>query len=263
MLFHPRYIVQGLIGRGGACCVHTAWDKVLKRTVAVKVPHLHTPYALTQFEQEKTLMAQCHHPALMPIWDASENHTPTPWFVMPYLQGSTLHTHVHKKGLLKPEQACLWMSHILCALDALHASGVVHCDVTPHNIFITSQGQAVLFDLGSACAQNQPQNMLCGTPGFMAPEYAEKGIVGPFTDIYSVGKVFQHTTDLTNTPMLQHWMLACTHPQKSARTASAQEALIHLQEACTPRLEHTPTKPFVPYKHLNIQRGFQSQPAAF
>ena len=117
---------------------------------------------------------------------------------MELVEGVTLSQLVREKGRLSESEALPIIRQISAGLDATHAAGLVHRDLKPGNIMLTSDGmRAVLMDFGLACLtvpragelSITETGALVGSPLYMAPEQLEDGVVSPATDIYSLGAV--------------------------------------------------------------------------
>lgn len=187
-----RYQLEALLGVGGMAEVYRAVDRGLGRTVAVKVV-LAGIAAQTEFRErfsrEARLVAALEHPNIAPIYDVGE-HQGLPYLVMPYYEGGSLAARLDGKPLPTPLTG-RWLTDLAQALDAAHASGVLHRDVKPSNVLIDSHGRALLADFGVALAANAMTRLtttgaVVGTPGYMAPELAMGEHATPASDRYSL-----------------------------------------------------------------------------
>lgn len=147
------------------------------------------PQLVRAFLDEGRTLAQFDHPGIVRVWDAFEENN-TAYLVMELLEGSTLGNRVANRGPLSA-QNLLRVAEALCeALGRLHQEGLLHRDIKPDNVFLTSDGRAVLIDFGSARefqANQTVHHTRMVTHGYAPLEqYASKAKFGPFTDIYSL-----------------------------------------------------------------------------
>jgi hypothetical protein len=192
-----RYRVLDLIGSGGMGRVWLAWDERLSRAVAVK--QLRSPLELPGDEariatdraiREGRITARLHHPHAVPIFDVVD-HEGLPCLVMQYLPSRTLHEVLSTRGTLPPQEVAPIGSQIASALAAAHDQGIIHRDVKPGNILVTSDGTARITDFGISRVLGDitltATGMVAGTPAYLAPEVARGGRAGPASDVFSLG----------------------------------------------------------------------------
>ncbi|MGB1253379.1 MAG: serine/threonine-protein kinase, partial [Candidatus Promineifilaceae bacterium] len=195
-----RYIIRRLLGGGGMSTVYVAYDPNRDDQVAVKV--LRTglsddPEMRERFEREARMLAQLHHPAIMPLLDYGEADDRL-YFVMPYMRNGSLQERL-LAGALPFDEALLILRRIALALDVAHGRSIIHRDIKPHNIIFDDSHMACLADFGIArlVDLNKPQQTvtLVGTPEYMAPEQVVESNISPQTDVYQLGIVmFQMLT---------------------------------------------------------------------
>jgi serine/threonine protein kinase len=143
-----------------------------------------------RFLAEARLLVRFNHPNIVRVMDFFEEYG-TGYLVMEYCQGENLAEYFRRQGRELEEQEVLNLfMPVLAGLKELHDKGVIHCDVKPQNIFITSDGRPVLIDFGAALQQEEDRRIRAGdrlaTPGFAAYEqYLEQGRLGPWTDVYA------------------------------------------------------------------------------
>jgi hypothetical protein len=192
------YRIEGLIDRGGMGVIYKATDLELDRTVALKLiapEQIHDPVVVARFKVEARLAASLHHPNIVTIYRGGEYHGAL-YLAMRYVPGMTLRD-VIQKGLMDLPHVARIIRDIAGALDATHASGLVHRDVKPANILVTGddgQGHAYLSDFGvtkrvSAAGNLTRTGTWVGTPDYLAPEQIQDGQVDARTDVYSLGCV--------------------------------------------------------------------------
>jgi tRNA A-37 threonylcarbamoyl transferase component Bud32 len=186
----PEYELLHELGSGCMGTVYLARDVALDCLVAVKVlrPELWTAESVQQFVDEARILATVRHPDIVPVHKVGEGNGLN-FYVMDYLEGDTLRSHLEKHGRLSVHTARKLGRDLLAALGKAHRRGVIHRDVKPANVFLGDEG-AVLTDFGiarrlSAAEQTDPQ-VLRGTAAYMAPEQFA-GVADERTDIYAAG----------------------------------------------------------------------------
>lgn len=204
-LLAGRYQVGELIGRGGMSDVHRGTDSRLGRTVAIKLlkPSLATdPAFRTRFRQEAQAAARMTHPTIVRVFDAGEetvrepngHEAQLPFIVMEYVDGVLLKDLI-KRGPLEVAEAVRITEGILTALEYSHRAGVVHRDIKPGNVMITTTGQVKVMDFGIARAISDSSatvaqtTAVLGTASYFSPEQAKGETVDARTDLYSTGVV--------------------------------------------------------------------------
>ena len=200
-----RYRVGALIGRGGMSDVHVGSDTRLGRQVAIKLlkPQLATdPAFRMRFRQEAQSAARMAHPTIVRVFDAGEetvvdsagHEVQLPFIVMEYVEGRLLKDIIHD-GPLEPVAAGRVIDGVLTALEYSHRAGVVHRDIKPGNIMITTTGQVKVMDFGIARAVSDSSTTVAqttailGTASYFSPEQAKGETVDARTDLYSTGVV--------------------------------------------------------------------------
>ncbi|CAN5170469.1 Stk1 family PASTA domain-containing Ser/Thr kinase [soil metagenome] len=205
-LLAGRYQVGELVGRGGMADVHVGMDTRLGRRVAIKLlkPSLaNDPAFRTRFRREAQDAAKMAHPTIVRIFDAGEesvrdaNGTETliPFIVMEFVDGRLL-KDIIAQGPVEPAEACRIIEQVLTALEYSHRAGVVHRDIKPGNIMISTNGQVKVMDFGIARAISDSSatiaetSSILGTAQYFSPEQARGETVDARTDLYSTGVVF-------------------------------------------------------------------------
>ena len=198
------YRVDRVIGKGGMAWVLLAEERALKRLVALKLldPALAPePLLRSRFAREAEAAASLQHPHIVPIYRVGEA-AGLPYYAMQYVEGETLAERLEREGKLPPESATRIVREVAQALRAAHRRGIVHRDVKPQNILISSDdGRALVTDFGiarlidDATATRARESLTgvgfsIGTPRYMSPEQVEGSAnVGPASDLYSLGVV--------------------------------------------------------------------------
>jgi serine/threonine protein kinase len=188
-----RYILRQPVGAGGMSVVWRAWDSTLERTVAVKV--LDGPIASDggqrdRIRREARAAARIEHPNAIGVYDYGETVTPrgriAAYVVMQLLDGASLASRLEEGPLPWPEAVAV-AATVADVLHAAHRRGVVHRDVTPENVMLTTDGVRLL-DFGIAADIGQrEETMTFGTPPYVAPERLVGAPATGATDVYALG----------------------------------------------------------------------------
>jgi beta-lactam-binding protein with PASTA domain/predicted Ser/Thr protein kinase len=198
-LLGGRYEIGGILGYGGMAEVHRGADMRLGRDVAVKM--LRTDLArdeifLTRFRREAQNAASLNHPSIVAVYDTGEdtgNGTPVPYIVMEYVEGRTLKEVLVAEGRLTPRRACEIVADTCAALDFSHRHQIIHRDIKPGNVMLSSNGQVKVMDFGIARAMAAGQatmtqtSAVIGTAQYLSPEQARGETVDNRSDVYATG----------------------------------------------------------------------------
>ena len=194
-LINERYRLEEKIGSGGMSSVYRAFDPMLERWVAIKLMHRdisHDPDQLERFRREARTVAQLNHPHVVTVIDAGEDDG-APYIVFEYVEGETLKERIRRLGRLPVSEAVAYAIEIGRALDAAHASRLVHRDVKPQNVLIDRDGRAKVTDFGIARSLEAQgltaTGRVLGTTDYVSPEQALGHEVTGQSDIYSLGIV--------------------------------------------------------------------------
>jgi serine/threonine protein kinase len=202
------YDLVALAGKGGMAEV---WRATVRegpragRVVALKrlLPELaDDPEYVELFRREAAITRRLHHPAVVEVLDAGVTGG-TPWLVMDYVDGKNLRevlTQCARRHILLPLDFAAYVSHVLAqALDHAHAGvdrqgaplGIVHCDVSPSNVFISRLGEIKLGDFGVALTPGAAKGRTgaLGKIHYLAPEQLRGEAVTPRTDLFALGAV--------------------------------------------------------------------------
>jgi hypothetical protein len=188
-----RYEVGHLLGAGGMARVYEGQDRLLARRVAIKVllsQYAHDPGFLARFRREAQAAASLSHPNIVAVFDTgSQDDT---WFiVMEYVAGRTLRDVIIAEGPVHPARAAEICADVASALAGAHARGVVHRDVKPGNVMLTTDGKVKVMDFGIARASAVPSitqtAAVVGTAQYIAPEQAQGLVADARSDLYSLG----------------------------------------------------------------------------
>ena len=188
-----RYRLEERVGHGGMAEVYRATDLLLERAVAVKI--LHPQFAsdeefVQRFRREAQAAASLSHPNVVNIFDVGED-AGTYYIVMEYVRGRTLRALLQERGPLPVHEALDVAAQVAGALAAAHSQGLVHRDVKPANILISTSGQVKVTDFGIARAASESSltqtGTVLGSVGYVSPEQARGEEVTGLSDLYSLG----------------------------------------------------------------------------
>ncbi|MBP2323000.1 serine/threonine protein kinase [Kibdelosporangium banguiense] len=187
-----RYRVVSQLGRGGTARVLRAWDERLDREVAVKIFQPHAdPVGRLRFEDEAKLLAGFDHPGLVKVYD-SGCADGEPYLVLELINGPQLGRRIDL-GPMPPDDVSRIGIGLAEALAYVHSRGVVHRDVKPGNVLLSSDGQPHLADFGLAKLLARSgmtaSDRIVGTAAYLSPEQVLGTDVGPPSDIYGLGLV--------------------------------------------------------------------------
>ena len=190
-----RYVLQDLLGRGAMGQVFRGTVRGSGAAVAVKVlkPELVSDTeVVARFFQERSILTAINHPNVAKVLDLVVEGD-TLGIVMELVEGQDLRRYLRARGTLPPGEAVWLVCQLLHGLTAVHAGGVVHRDVKPENVLLSSRGELKLTDFGvsrlSYGASLTKMTSLIGTPEYMAPELADHDTASPAADLYSTGIV--------------------------------------------------------------------------
>jgi eukaryotic-like serine/threonine-protein kinase len=194
-VFTGRYQIVRHLARGGMAEVYLARDLLLDRPVALKVlfPEFATDRSFVErFRREARSAANLNHPNIVSIYDWGEEEG-TYFIVMEYVDGLTLRDVIRRQGPLMASRAAEIGADIAAALQFAHVGGVIHRDVKPGNVLITTS-QVKVTDFGIARAGDPAESLtqagaVMGTATYFSPEQAQGHVVDPRTDVYSLGVV--------------------------------------------------------------------------
>ncbi|MEM7345192.1 MAG: serine/threonine-protein kinase [Chloroflexota bacterium] len=189
------YQIESILGEGGMATVYRALNAD-KTAVALKIlnpPTTIEAEVLTRFEREAQMAARLNHPAIVSTFEAGQiaGHA---YICMALVEGQTLAKRLEDAGKFSEGAAADIVWQIADALHYAHSQGIVHRDVKPSNILITSDGRILLSDFGVAKTLDDTTltrtGFIVGTPAYMAPEQATEGkVVDGRADLYALGVV--------------------------------------------------------------------------
>src|SRR5829696_3156702 len=193
--FGGRYQLSSRVAIGGMGEVWEATDLVIGRTVAIKIlkdEYLGDPGFLERFRAEARHAALVNHEGIASVFDYGEE-AGSAFLVMELVPGEALSTILEREGSLSTDKTLDIVAQTAAALQAAHAAGLVHRDIKPGNLLITSDGRVKITDFGIARIADQvpltATGQVMGTVQYLSPEQASGHPASPATDIYSLGIV--------------------------------------------------------------------------
>ena len=191
MIVGERYEIISRIGSGGMADVYKAKDHKLNRLVAVKVMKAEfseDKSFISKFRKEAQAAAGLAHPNVVNVYDVGEDNG-IYYIVMELVQGITLKDYITRKGKLTVREATSIAIQVSLGLEAAHRSNIVHRDVKPQNIIISTDGKVKLSDFGiaRAASSNTISSNVMGSVHYSSPEQVRGGYSDAKSDIYSLG----------------------------------------------------------------------------
>lgn len=191
MIIAERYEIVGKIGTGGMADVYKAMDHKLNRFVAVKVlkPEFREDTTfIKKFRSEAQAAAGLTHPNIVNVFDVGDDGG-VYYIVMELIEGITLKEYISKKGKLSIKEATSIAIQVSMGLEAAHSHGIVHRDVKPQNIIISTDGKVKVTDFGiaRAASSNTISSNVMGSVHYSSPEQVRGGYSDEKSDIYSLG----------------------------------------------------------------------------
>jgi serine/threonine protein kinase len=201
MAEHPekigKYRIDGVLGKGAMGVVYKAFDPGIERVVAVKTvrkdlvdPDL-AVQVMARFQNEAKAAGRLLHPNIVSVYEYGEDEL-NAFIAMEFVEGTGLREYLNRKASFDVGQIVAIMSQLLLALDFAHERGVVHRDVKPANLILTSGGALKVADFGIARIDTSNltnAGMVMGTPSYMSPEQCQGKEVDKRSDLFSAGVV--------------------------------------------------------------------------
>ena len=184
-----RYELRALIGRGGSGVVYEGVDRLLNRTVAVKVLGTDLDAAEAgRVRREARAVARLAHPGIVAVHDVGEADG-RPYLVMEFVAGRALSAELQSRGRLPARGAVQIAVALADALGHAHERDVAHRDVSPANVVLTPAGAVKLLDFGVAREAGDAEPPSWATLAYAAPEQRRGEPSGPGADVYAVGTI--------------------------------------------------------------------------
>ena len=228
-----RYEILAKIGTGGMADVYKAKDHKLNRFVAVKVlkPEFREDRTfIKKFKSEAQAAAGLTHPNIVNVFDVGDDEG-VYYIVMELIEGITLKEYISKKGKLSVKEATSIAIQVSMGLEAAHSHKIVHRDVKPQNIIISTDGKVKVTDFGiaRAASSNTISSNVMGSVHYSSPEQVRGGYSDEKSDIYSLGITIYE-------------MVTGRVPYDGDTTVSI--AIKHLQEEMVPPSTYAPGLPY-------------------
>jgi serine/threonine protein kinase len=194
------YEVVDKIGRGGMAEVYKGFHPALRRYVAIKLLGRSLradPQISRRFQREAQAVASLRHPNIVQVFDFG-SYEGGHYLVMEYVEGTDLRVEIDRRRSLgqpfTPDEVLYLLGQVADALDYAHQRGIIHRDIKPGNILLTTDGQAILSDFGLAMLRDRVSQatvgQALGTPEYIAPEQAmDSRAAVPQSDIYALGGI--------------------------------------------------------------------------
>jgi serine/threonine protein kinase len=234
VLLNNRYHLRELVGSGGMAAVYRGIDTLLQRQVAVKVLRkgfASDPAFLARFQREARAAANLDHPNVVTVYDVGQDGD-RHYIVMEYVDGQDLKTLIRRKGRLYVNETLDITVQICAGVGHAHKAGIIHCDIKPQNVLITTDGRAKVTDFGIARALSESgiteSSTVWGSPLYFSPEQAAGEPPSPASDVYSIG-------------VMMYEMLAGAPPFQAEKPAAL--ALMHMREEPQPLAIQNPQVP--------------------
>jgi eukaryotic-like serine/threonine-protein kinase len=195
-LIADRFELEELVGSGGMSTVFRARDLQLDRRVAIKILHeryVEDPEYVERFRREARAVAKLSHPNIVTVIDRGDDGG-RQYIVFEHVEGENLKELVTRTGRMPPRRALELVIPVADGLAFAHEHGLVHRDVKPQNVLLSSEGEVKVTDFGIARSLDVEHGVtqtgtVLGTSEYLAPEQASGDPVSPATDEYSLGVV--------------------------------------------------------------------------
>ena len=200
-----RYKVESVLGQGGMGMVFKGIQTSVQRPIALKTLHPQLAMAPTFFERfkrEAEMASRLHHPNIITIYDFGKTADGICYYVMEMLEGESLRERIKRDGPFTLRQAAAIIEQSAAGVAHAHHSNVIHRDLKPHNIMLTSVDgneyvKVLDFGLVKALEQEEEEQLtstgqVLGTPQYMPPEQAGGEVVDQRSDLFSLTGVFYY-----------------------------------------------------------------------
>ena len=229
IVLNNRYVVLSKLGAGGMADVYKGKDSMLNRFVAIKVlkkEYRENADFVKKFISEAQAAAGLMNPNIVNVYDVGEDRG-LYYMVMELVEGITLKEYIQKKGKLSTREVLSIAIQMCTGVEAAHKNNIIHRDIKPQNIMISTEGKVKVTDFGIARAvdSNTVSSSAMGSVHYVSPEQARGGYCDVKSDIYSVG-------------ITMYEMVTGRVPFDGDSTVSV--AMKHLQENIVPPSEYAP-----------------------
>jgi len=197
-LFNNRYEIKEKLGSGGTSIVYRGFDTLLGRMVTIKI--LREEFAndedfVRRFRREAQAVASLSHGNIVSVYDVGYEENMY-YIVMEFVEGESVKERIRRVGALDATTACTIMCQVLDGLQYAHERGIIHRDIKPHNILLSSDGRAKVTDFGIAVGMSDAtityssSQRIQGSVHYISPEQVQGQKVTEKSDIYSAGVLF-------------------------------------------------------------------------
>lgn len=229
IVLNDRYVVLSKLGAGGMADVYKGRDSMLNRLVAIKVlkkEYRENKDFVRKFISEAQAAAGLMNPNIVNVYDVGEDRG-LYYMVMELVEGITLKEYIQKKGKLSTKEVLSIAIQMCTGVEAAHNHNIIHRDIKPQNIMISTEGKVKVTDFGIARAvdSHTVSSSAMGSVHYVSPEQARGGYCDAKSDIYSVG-------------ITLYEMITGRVPFDGDSTVSV--AMKHLQENIVPPSEYAP-----------------------
>ena len=190
---NSRYDIKMLIGDGGMANVYLAYDRTLKRHVAIKMLRYElSKYErfIKRFKRESAQVINLDHPNIVHVYTVGD-YKQQPFIVMEYVKGKTLKDYLREHGALEPQTVIHIMTQLAEGVLYAHQNNIIHRDLKSQNIMITDDQVVKITDFGIALSSNEADmtqtNTIMGSVHYLAPELARGNLATERSDIYALG----------------------------------------------------------------------------
>lgn len=198
-----RFEVIKELGRGAQGVVYLALDPRLDRQVAIKTLRANSPAKNDSLLREAKTVSNLQHPNIIPLYDLGSQEGAA-YLVYAYIEGETLAQKLKRSGALSMASSARIVADVLDALSGAHGQGIMHLDIKPANVMVSTSGQHLVMDFGIARSISQLPDLtggITGTPQYMAPETISTQGAEFRSDLFSVGIMLYEM--VTGTPVTQ------------------------------------------------------------
>lgn len=190
---NSRYDIKMLIGDGGMANVYLAYDRTLKRHVAIKMLRYELSKDerfIKRFKRESAQVINLDHPNIVHVYTVGD-YKQQPFIVMEYVKGKTLKDYLRQHGALEPQTVIHIMTQLAEGVLYAHQNNIIHRDLKSQNIMITDDQVVKITDFGIALSSNEADmtqtNTIMGSVHYLAPELARGNLATERSDIYALG----------------------------------------------------------------------------
>lgn len=272
-----KYVIINEIGKGSTGSVYLSHDPYFRRDVAIKVYNIEADLdpqkakiARKMFFNEAHMVGMLQHPNILPIYDAGEENDRY-YVVMEHIQGArTLEVYCRPDNLLRVDDVVKIIYKCAKALHYAHKRGVIHRDIKPGNIMLTTGNDVRIIDFGIAILKDADISRIegiAGSPSYMSPEQIKSAEISSTSDLYSLGAVmyelvtgFRPFRANTLTRLLNQIIYATAAPIHTLRADVPEE----LEEIVSVALQKDPEKRYAGGGELasaltKVYQGLQEQ----